>query len=97
MSLDTILFYDATGGGVATVVAPTSFTIKGSSAEQARLVGYWLDGISAEEVSRWWTADDQHAGHLLRSNRRAKAPDKPTFEPRGLTLPESDGVQYLPA
>lgn len=51
MGLDTILFYDATGGGTATVVAPTSFTIKGPSSQDAWIVGYFYDGISAEEVT----------------------------------------------
>jgi hypothetical protein len=45
--LDTILGYDATGGGVAAVVPPTSLTTKGAGT----IVGYFYDGISAEEVT----------------------------------------------
>jgi hypothetical protein len=44
--IDSILAYDATGGGVMTIVAPTSFTIKADGF----LVGYFLDGISAQRV-----------------------------------------------
>lgn len=46
MPIDTILGYDATGGGVMTVVAPTSLTIK----DDGYLFGYFLDGISAQRV-----------------------------------------------
>jgi len=42
--IDTILGYDATDGGVLTVVSPTSLTIKADG----YLFGYFLDGISVE-------------------------------------------------
>jgi hypothetical protein len=42
--IDTILGYDALGGGVLTVVAPTSLTIKADG----YLFGYFLDGISVQ-------------------------------------------------
>ena len=51
MALDTILGYDATGGGVLAAVAPTSLTIKGRSDQEAHLVGYFYDGISAEDLT----------------------------------------------
>jgi len=44
--LDTILAYDATGGGVLAVVPPTSLTIK----KDGHLVGYFYDGTIAEDV-----------------------------------------------
>jgi len=44
--IDTILGYAATGGGVMTVVAPTSLTIKADG----YLFGYFIDGISASRV-----------------------------------------------
>lgn len=47
MAIDTVVGYDATGGGVLAAVPPTSFTIK----ENGYIVGYWYDGISAEEVT----------------------------------------------
>lgn len=43
--MDTILTYDATGGGVQAVVPPTSLTIKADG----HLVGYFLDGISVND------------------------------------------------
>lgn len=49
--LDTILTYDATGGGVQAVVPPTSLTIKGGANQQAYLVGHFLDGISVNECT----------------------------------------------
>ena len=49
--LDSIVGYDATGGGVLAVVAPTSLTIKGDNSQVAYIVGYAYDGISAEEVT----------------------------------------------
>ena len=45
--IDTILAHDPTGGGVMAVVPGSSFTIK----EHGFLVGYFYDGISAEEVT----------------------------------------------
>lgn len=51
MVLDTILGYDATGGGTLAVIPPTSLTIKGSSNQKANLVGYFYDGISAEDLT----------------------------------------------
>lgn len=45
--IDTILAHDPTGGGVMAVVPGSSFTIK----ENGFLVGYFYDGISAEEVT----------------------------------------------
>ena len=45
--IDTILAYDATGGGTLAVVAPTSLTIK----KDGFLVGYYYDGISAEDLT----------------------------------------------
>jgi len=51
MPLDCIAAYDATGGGVMTVVAPTSLTIKGDASQTAYIVAYCYDGISAEEVT----------------------------------------------
>lgn len=50
MVLDSIVGYDATGGGVMTVVAPTSLTIKGGSTQKAYIVAYCVDGISAQRV-----------------------------------------------
>jgi hypothetical protein len=47
MAIDTILAYDATGGGVLAVVPPTSLTIKADG----HLVGWFYDGISAEDVT----------------------------------------------
>lgn len=49
--LDTILTYDATGGGTQAVVAPTSLTIKGGSNQKAYLVGHFLDGISVNDCT----------------------------------------------
>ena len=45
--IDTILAYDATGGGVMAVVPPCSLTIK----MDGKIVGYFYDGISAEDVT----------------------------------------------
>jgi len=44
MPLYSIMGYDATGGGVMTVVSPTSLTVK----EDGNIVGYALDGISVQ-------------------------------------------------
>jgi len=46
MAIDTILAYDATGGGVLAVVPPTSLTIK----KDGHIVGYFYDGTIAEDV-----------------------------------------------
>lgn len=51
MVLDTILGYDATGGGTLAVVSPTSLTIKGGANQQAFLTSYFYDGISAEDLT----------------------------------------------
>lgn len=48
--LDSIVGYDATGGGVMTVVNTTSLTIKGDQAQTAYIVAYAVDGISAQRV-----------------------------------------------
>lgn len=46
MAIDTILTYDATGGGTQAVVPPTSLTIK----HDGYLVGYFADGISLNDI-----------------------------------------------
>lgn len=51
MVLDTILTYDATGGGTQAVVPPTSLTIKGPSTQEAFIVGYFCDGISVNDIT----------------------------------------------
>jgi len=48
--IDSILAYDATGGGLAAVVPPTSLTIKGPSTQEAYIVAYAYDGISASNL-----------------------------------------------
>lgn len=47
MAVDTILTYDATGGGTQAVVTPTSLTIK----DNGYIVGYFADGISCEDIT----------------------------------------------
>lgn len=51
MAVDTIVGYDATGGGTLAVISPTSLTIKGSSQKDRYLLGYWYDGISANDLT----------------------------------------------
>ncbi len=46
--MDSILAYDLTGGGVMAALAPTSFTIKGPSSQNAYIVGYASNGISPQ-------------------------------------------------
>ena len=53
--LDTIMGYDAANGGVLAVVTPTSnLTFK----DNGKIVGYFYDGISAEEVTLTVPTDD---------------------------------------
>ncbi len=49
MALDTIFTYDASGGGTQTIVAPTSYTIKGKG--DAEIIGYFADGISLNDIT----------------------------------------------
>jgi hypothetical protein len=51
MPLDSIVGWDATGGGVLTVVNSTSLTVKGGADQIAYIVGYSLDGISVRRVT----------------------------------------------
>lgn len=48
--IDSILTYDATGGGTQLVVPPCSLTVKGPSSQVAYLVGYAMDGISVNDA-----------------------------------------------
>jgi hypothetical protein len=65
--LDTILLYDATGGGAMTAISPSSLTIKGPSNQKAYLIGYWLDGISVNRLTITCTTNKnfEAAGFVL--------------------------------